>query len=177
VVERASPPTNLAPKSSAGWALHRADGPGRGMESCIPRGRVVHATTTPPSKPNPNPSPQRGTETPAQPKVTATRKTARPEKPDHEPTAALKSGSGKPKKKVTASAKTAPGKNKTPSPVVPTQNPTSTLKEISDLHDHLPFEACVEMIRRLLTSISSLPTGAARSRAVLKTVFYFCSRI
>jgi hypothetical protein len=57
--------------------------------------------------------------------------------------------------------------------VVPTQSPTSPLEKISDLLDHLPIQACVELTRRLLTSISSLPTGAVRPRAVLKTVILF----
>jgi hypothetical protein len=57
--------------------------------------------------------------------------------------------------------------------VIPTQSPTSPLEEISDLLDHLPIQACVELTRRLLTSVSSLPTGAARPRAVLKTVILF----
>jgi hypothetical protein len=53
-------------ESSAGRVLCRADGPGRGVESRRPKGRVVKATTTP----IPNPSPQPITETPEQPKVT-----------------------------------------------------------------------------------------------------------
>jgi hypothetical protein len=57
--------------------------------------------------------------------------------------------------------------------VVPTQSPISPLEESSDLLNHLPIQACVELTRRLLTSTSSLPTGAARPRAVLKTVILF----
>jgi predicted metallopeptidase len=48
----------------------------------------------------------------------------------------------------------------------------SPLEEISDF-DKLPIEACVELTRRQLTSIPSLLTGAARPRAVLKTVIFF----
>jgi len=66
-----------------------------------------------------------------------------------------------------------PANPKTPSLVVPTQNPTSPLEDISDLLDHLPLHACVELTRRLLTSISTLPSGAARTRGVLKTVILF----
>jgi hypothetical protein len=55
--------------------------------------------------------------------------------------------------------------------VVPTQRSTSPLEEIGVL-DHLPIQACVELTRRLLTSVS-LPTGAAHPRAVLKTVILF----
>ena len=39
------------------------------------------------------------------------------------------------------------------------QRSASTLEEISDLLDHLPVLARVKLTRRLLTSISSLPTG------------------
>ena len=51
--------------------------------------------------------------------------------------------------------------------------PTNPLEEIYDLLDRLPLQACVELTRRLLTSISSLPTGTVRPRAVLKTVILF----
>jgi len=57
--------------------------------------------------------------------------------------------------------------------MVPTQSPPSPLDDISDLLDRLPLQACVELTRQLLTSISSLPTGTARPRAVLKTVILF----
>ena len=50
---------------------------------------------------------------------------------------------------------------------------TSPLEGISDLIDQLPLDACVELTRRLLTAIPSLPKGAARPRAVLKTVILF----
>ena len=50
---------------------------------------------------------------------------------------------------------------------------TSPLEGISDLLDNLPLEACVELTRRLLTSISYLPKGTAPPRAVLKTVILF----
>ena len=51
--------------------------------------------------------------------------------------------------------------------VVPTQSP---LEEISDLLDKLSSKACVELTRRLLTS---LPSGPARSHAVLKIIILF----
>ena len=50
------------------------------MESRRPRGRVVKATTTPPTNPHPNPPPQSVTEAPEKPIVTATRENARPKK-------------------------------------------------------------------------------------------------
>jgi len=114
------------------------------------------------------PTPQPVTEAPRQPKVTATRQTARPKKPETKSTAA-----GKSKKKAAASVKTAATKPTTPDLVVPTQIPTSPLEDISDLLDRLSLQACVELNRRLLTSTSFLPTGAARPWAVLKTVIPF----
>ena len=127
------------------------------------------ATTTHPL--NPNPSRKPVTEEPRQPKVTATRKTVRPKKPEPKTTAAPKTTAVKPKKKATESVETVAAKFTTLNLVVPTQSSTSPLEEISDL-DHLPLQVCV-MTRRLLTSISSLPTGVARPRAVLKTIILF----
>ena len=89
------------------------------------------------------------------------------------PPAAPQRAPGKSQKKAAASAKTAAAKPTTPSLVVPTQNPTSPLEDIVDLLDHLSHHECVELTRRLLTSVSSLPKGAARSRAVLKIVILF----
>jgi hypothetical protein len=94
-----------------------------------------------------------------QPIVTATRETARPKKPQSKPAAAIKRATGKASKKAGASFKTAPAKPSTPNLVVPSHCPTSPLEEISDLLDHLPLQACVELTRRLLASISFLPTG------------------
>jgi len=50
-------------------------------------------------KPNPNPSPRSVTE-PEQPNVTATRKTARPEKPETKPTTASNPATGKHKEEI-----------------------------------------------------------------------------
>ena len=75
----------------------------------------------------------------------------------------------KSKKKAAAGVKTAAVKPTTPNLMAPNRSTTYPLEEISDL-DHLPLHVCMEMTRRLLTSISTLPTGAARPRAVLKTV-------
>ena len=104
--------------------------------------------------------------------MTATRKKAGPKKPEPKPTAAAQPAAGKSKKKVVASVKTAATKPTTPVLVVPNQGNTNPLEEISDLLDRLPLQACVELTRRLLTSFS-LPSGAARPRAVLKTVILF----
>jgi hypothetical protein len=113
------------------------------------------------------------TEAPKQPKLTTTRKTATPRNPDPKSTAATKPAAGKPKKKAASSVKTAAVKHTTPELVVPTQSSTSPLEVTSDLLDRLPLQACVELTRRLLTSISSLPTRAARPRAVVKNVILF----
>jgi hypothetical protein len=55
-----------------------------------------------------------------------------------------------------------PPKKPNPTPIPsPNQSPI----EISDLLDNLPVNACVELTRRLLTAVPTLPSGAARSRA------------
>ena len=48
--------------------------------------------------------------------------------------------------------------------VVPSHPINFLLESISDL-DNFPLEACVDMIRRLLTSALTLRTGAACARA------------
>jgi len=103
--------------------------------------------------------------------VTATRKKVGPKKPEPKPTAAAQPTAGKSKKKLAASVKTAATKPTTLVLVVPT-NP---LEEISYLLERLPLQACGELSRRILTSISYLPTGTARPRAVLNTVILFVS--
>jgi hypothetical protein len=77
-----------------------------------------------------------------------------PEKPETKPTAAPKQATWKSKKKEAASVKTEAAKPTTPDLVVRTQSSTSPLVETSDLLNHLPLEACVELTRRLFTSIS-----------------------
>ena len=105
--------------------------------------------------------------------MTATREKTRPQKPETKSTAAPKPAAGKSKKKAAASVKTAAAKTTLSDLVVPTQNFSSPLEEISVELDHLPLPACVELTRWLLTSISSIPKGSARPRAVLKTVILF----
>jgi hypothetical protein len=63
-----------------------------------------------------------------------------------------------------------PPKKPNPAPIPP---PNQSPIEISDLIDNLPVNACGELTRRLLTAVRSLPSGAARSRAVLKIVILF----
>ena len=93
----------------------------------VRKGRVVKATTTPTNS-NPKTTPQPVPEVPRQPKVTATRKTAGPKKPQPKSTAATKPAAGKLKKKSAASVKTAAAEPTTPDLVVPTQSPTSPLR-------------------------------------------------
>jgi hypothetical protein len=138
------------------------------VEPHRPRGRIVKALANPP--PHPIPSPQPVTEAPKQPKEIATSNTARPKKPETKTAAAPKPAAAKPKKKAVAIVETAATKPKTPKLVDPTHFSLDPPEEISDLLDHLHLQACVELTHQLLTSISSLPTGAARPRAVLKKV-------
>jgi hypothetical protein len=42
-----------------------------------------------------------------------------------------------------------------------------------DILEYLPTKACVELTRRLLSMVSSLPTGEARPQAVLIIVILF----
>ena len=117
--------------------------------------------------PSPNP-PQPITKAPKLPQVTGTAKEAKPEKVKPKITGAPKKGSVKPKKAGSTGAKPLT----TPKPMA-NQQSTSPIEEISHLLDSLPLQACVQLTRRLLTSISSLPKGEACSRAFLKTVIHF----
>ena len=118
---------------------------------------------------SPKPIPQPVTEAPTQTHVTGTKKAAKIEKAELKITTAPKAAGGEPKKQAPT----------IPKPVAATQvvsnpHPTiSPIEGISDLLDYLPLDACVELTRRLLTSISFLPKRAARPRAVLKTVILF----
>jgi hypothetical protein len=170
VAVRAPSQPTLPLRKTAGKVLCRAEGPGRGVESRSPRGRVVKATIV---LPTPNHPSQPVTEALEQPKVTATRKTARPQKSQPKTSAASEPAAGKSKRTAAASVKTAAAKLTTPNLVVPNQSSTSPLEKISDLLDHLPLDACMELTRRFLICISSLPTRTARPRAVLKTVILF----
>ena len=144
---------------------------GEGWNHVVRGGRVAKGIT-PPKNPLPNPPPEPVTKVPEQPTVTATRQKAKHQKPEPKPTAAPKRAIGK-SKKAAASVKTAAAKTAPPKLVVPIQNSTSPLEEISDLLDHLSLPACKELSRRIFASVSSLPTGTARSRAVLKIAILF----
>ena len=79
----------------------------------------------------------------------------------------------KPQNQVATTFKTVADKHNPAKWVAPTDTTTSTLRGISDLLDNLPLETWFELTRRLLNSISSFPTGAARPLAFLKTVIFF----
>ena len=145
---------------------------GEGWSHVVRGGYVAKASTTSPANPRPNPLPPQVAKAPEQTKVTATRETARPQKSEPKSKVAPKRTAEKPKKSA-AGAKPVAAKNTPPNLVVPTQTSTSPLEEISDLLDHLSLPACKELCRRLFASIPSLPTGTARSRAVLKIAILF----
>ena len=137
---------------------------GEGWGHVVRGGSVVRASAP---SPIPKHTPQPVTKVHKVPQVTATVKEVKPEKAKPKITAAPKKAAVKPKKAASTGAKPV----KTPKPVA---NPPSTsLLEISDILNSLPLQACVQLTRRLLASISSLPKGAARPRAVLKTIILF----
>jgi hypothetical protein len=89
------------------------------------------------------------------------------------PTAAPKPATVKPQIQVTTAFNTVADKYNPPKWVVTTDPTTSPLWAISDHLDNLPLETFFELTRWLLKYISSLPKGAARHRAFLKTVIFF----
>ena len=95
---------------------------------------------------------------PNQSLVTATAKEAKSEKVKPKITLAPKNAAVKPKNAARTGAK-------------PVTTPKSIHFPARDLRPpRLPLQACVQLICRLLASISSLAKGAACPRAVLKTV-------
>ena len=52
-------------------------------------------------------------------------------------------------------------------------SPRKPISSGGDLLGTLPMDACVELTRRLLTAVPTLPSGPARPRAVLKIVVLF----
>ena len=133
---------------------------GDGWNHVLRGGRVAKAQPAPP----PKPTPTEVTEAPKKAPVKSTSKKARSKKPAPKVSVV-------PEKAPTTKASTkqcvpkpAPTKQLVP---LPTVNPSPV--EISDLLDTLPMNACVELTRRLLTAVLSLPSKPARSRAVMKT--------
>ena len=79
----------VAPKAQGASPSDEQVDLGEGWNHVVRGGRVVKATTTPHTNPQPNPPPRPVTEVPEHPIVTATRETARPQKPELKSTAAL----------------------------------------------------------------------------------------
>ena len=52
---------------------------------------------------------------------------------------------------------------------------TSPLEDISDLLDNFSLPECVELTRRILASIPSLHTRAARTRSLLHIIIIFAA--
>jgi len=151
-----------APKANRAEPFAEQMDLGEGWSHVVRGGRIAKASA-------PKPIPQPVTEAPTQPQVTVTKKAAKPEKAETKTTTAPNAAGGKPKKPATTSPKPVAANQ-----VVANPHPTtSPIEGISDLLDNLPLDSCVELIRRLLTSIPSLPKGAARPRAILKTVILF----
>jgi hypothetical protein len=124
-------------------------------------GRVVKPTT--PSQLEPTLKPAAA---PKQGKASASRKEGKAAQP------AVEARQQAPMKKKAMTGKPSPLPNKPNPNPIPPPNP-SPIDEISDLLDNLAVHACVELTRRLFTAVPSLPSGAARSRAVLKIVILF----
>jgi hypothetical protein len=140
---------------------------GAGWNHAVRRGRVVKATLPTP----PEPATRSVTEVPQKDKTTELNTGSYAANPLIKATKA-------PRQSQVTSTKVKSGKpsHKNPNPTKPIRPPQSVkspVEEISDLLHSLPIEACVELKRRLLTAAPTLPSGAARSRAVLKIVFLF----
>jgi hypothetical protein len=128
--------------------------------SCGAWGRVVNPTTPPLPQPTPKPA-----EAPKQGKATTSRKKVKATQP------AVAAPQQAPMKKQTMNGKSSPPPKKPNPASIPPPNQSPI--EIFDLLDNLPVNACVELTRRLLTAVPTLPSGAARSRAVLIIVIHF----
>jgi hypothetical protein len=80
----------------------------------------------------------------------------------------------KPLKKASEPKKqaTKPSEAKVAKPTQPQHQP-SPLEEIADLLDFLSLDQYLQLSRRLLKAVHSLPTGIDRSRAILKVIILF----
>jgi len=140
---------------------------GPGWNGVVRGGRVIRAT----APPSPIPAPGPVTEEPTRKQVTPIRTKGKA------PKSAPKVTVGPKQAPVTKTSKSAKPNQTSQlmskelvAPTKPTQSP---IEEISDLLDSLPIQACVELTRRLLTFVPTLPIGPTRSRAVLKIVVLF----
>jgi hypothetical protein len=134
-------------------------------------GRVVNATLSTP----PETAPRSVTGVPQKDKMTELNMRSNAANPVLKATKAL--GQVQVTSTKVKSGKSSPKNTNPTKPIPPPQSVKSPLEEISDLLDTLPLAACVEQTRRLRTAAPTLPSGAARSRAVLKNRCPVCSRI
>lgn len=119
----------------------------------------------------PQPSPGPVTETPTRSEVTYTSHKVKTAKSASKFTVGPKQAPvTKPKEPAEF---TKPSQRKPKELVVPPQLNQSPTDEISDLLDNLPISACVALTRRILTSVPTLPSGAARWQSVPKTPVLF----
>jgi hypothetical protein len=138
---------------------------GDGWNHVLRGARVAQAQPAPP----PKPTPTEITEAPKKAPVTSTSKKARSKKSALKVSAAPETALTKKASTTQCVAKPTSPQQLVPSPAV---NP-SLLDEISNLLDTLPIDAYVELTRRLLTAVPSLPSGPARLQAVQKIVLLF----
>jgi hypothetical protein len=131
-------------------------------------GRVFKASTPSPL-PNPIPEPVRNAS--KLPTVTTAIKKVKPQQTEPKPSGAPKKVAVKPVKAASSGVKPAvtpkkaanTGAKPDKAPLIVANPPsTSPLEEISDLLDFLSHDECVRLTRRVVASISSLPSGAAR---------------
>ena len=160
-------PTNGAIGRSASAQATRAE-PSAQQKSVDPEwshvvrgGRVVKPTT--PSQPETTLKPAVA---PKQGKASASRK----ERKAAQPAVEAPQQAPMKNKAMTGKSFSRPQKPNPASIPPPNQSP---IEEIADLLDNLPVNACVELTWRLLTAVPSLPSDAARSRAILKIVILF----
>jgi hypothetical protein len=140
---------------------------GQGWNHVVRGDRVIKAASPPP----PNPTPCPVGPTPTRNELETTGKKGKPTKSMPKVKVGTKQA---PAIKVPEQAKPKqPSQTTAKHPVAPTRTNHSPIGEISDLLDKRPLNACAELTRRLLTSIPILPTGPARTRAVLKFVILF----
>jgi len=143
------------------------EGAAAGADRVVRGGRVIKAT----NPPSPNPTSIPVTLSTTRNEVATTRKKGKTAK------SMLKFKVGPKQALATKANKSAeprqPSQTTPKELLVPTRPNQSPVEEISDLLDKLPLSACVELTRRLLISIPTLPFGPARTRAVLRIVILF----
>jgi hypothetical protein len=116
-----------------------------------------------PSQPEPTLKPAAA---PKRGKASASRKEGKAAQP------AVEAPQQAPTKKTAMTGKSSPPPKKPNPASIPPPN-QSSIEEMSDLLDNLPINACVQLTWRLITAVPTLPSGAARTLAVLTIVILF----